>query len=156
MKYLPLGRPGSIVTLQPRNENLVGGRWVAHTEDLRRAVRDAVRVVPPRARVLAVIPDRTRDDNTDLLFPLLSQELAARGAGQFDALIAQGTHPAMSDAEKRVKIGAGLADTPLVGTIFDHHWDRPSELVTLGTLSRGEVSRSACSSAMPSLSTVIG
>ena len=113
---------------------------VLSAEDLRRAVRDAVRVVPARARVLAVIPDRTRDDNTDLLFPLLSQELAARGAGQFDALIAQGTHPAMSDAEKRVKIGAGLADMPLVGTIFDHHWDRPSELVTLGTLSRGEVS----------------
>ncbi len=112
---------------------------VLSAEDLRRAVRDAVRVVPARARVLAVIPDRTRDDNTDLLFPLLSQELAARGAGQFDALIAQGTHPAMSDVEKRVKIGAGLAEMPLVGTIFDHHWDRPSELVTLGTITRGEV-----------------
>ncbi len=108
--------------------------------DLRRAVRDALRVVPARARVLAVIPDRTRDDNTDLLFPMLSQELAARGASQFDALVAQGTHPAMSDAEKRAKIGAGLADMPLLGTVFDHHWDRPSELTTLGTLTRGEVS----------------
>jgi nickel-dependent lactate racemase len=107
--------------------------------DLRRTVRDALRVVPARARVLAVIPDRTRDDHTDLLFPLLSQELAARGASQFDALVAQGTHPAMSDAEKRAKIGAGLADMPLLGTVFDHHWDRPSELMTLGTLTRGEV-----------------
>ena len=107
--------------------------------DLRQAVRDALAVIPARARVLAVIPDRTRDDNTDLLFPMLSQELAARGASQFDALVAQGTHPAMSDAEKRAKIGAGQADLPLLGTVFDHHWDRPSELITLGTLGRGEV-----------------
>lgn len=107
--------------------------------DLRQAVRDAVRVVPPGARVLAVIPDRTRDDNTDLLFPMVSQELAARGASQFDALVAQGTHPPMTDGEKRTKIGAGLADMPLLGGVFDHHWDRPSELITLGTLSRSEV-----------------
>ena len=107
--------------------------------DLRQAVRDAVRVVPSGARVLAVIPDRTRDDNTDLLFPMVSQELAARGASQFDALVAQGTHPPMTDGEKRAKIGAGLADIPLLGAVFDHHWDRPSELMTLGTLSRSEV-----------------
>ncbi len=113
---------------------------VLSAADLRQAVRDALQVIPARARVLAVIPDRTRDDNTDLLFPMLSQELAARGASQFDALVAQGTHPAMSDAEKRQKIGAGLADMPLLGTVFDHHWDRPSELMTLGTLGRGEVS----------------
>ena len=73
---------------------------VLSAEDLRQAVRDALRVVPARARVLAVIPDRTRDDNTDLLFPMLSQELAARGASQFDALVAQGTHPPMSDADE--------------------------------------------------------
>jgi nickel-dependent lactate racemase len=108
--------------------------------DLRKAVRDALRAVPAGARVLAVIPDRTRDDNTDLLFPMLSQELASRGAGQFDALVAQGTHPAMTDAEKRAKIGAGLADMPLLGAVFDHHWDRPSELTTLGTLPGSEVS----------------
>jgi nickel-dependent lactate racemase len=108
--------------------------------DLRQIARDALRAIPAGARVLAVIPDRTRDDNTDLLFPILSQELAARGARQFDALVAQGTHPAMTAAEKRAKIGAGLADMPLIGTLFDHHWDRPSELITLGTLSAAEVS----------------
>ena len=108
--------------------------------DLRQIAHDALRAIPAGARVLAVIPDRTRDDNTDLLFPILSQELAARGARQFDALVAQGTHPAMTDAEKRAKIGAGLADMPLIGTLFDHHWDRPSELITLGTMAAGEVS----------------
>lgn len=108
--------------------------------DLRHIVRDALLAIPAGARVLAVIPDRTRDDNTDLLFPMVSQELAARRAGSLDALVAQGTHPPMSDAEKRAKIGAGPSDIPLLGTVFDHHWDRPSELTTLGTLTGAEIS----------------
>jgi nickel-dependent lactate racemase len=108
--------------------------------DMRRIVREAIRTVQPRARVLAVIPDRTRDDNTDVLFPIISQELGAIGASRFDALVAQGTHPPMTNAEKRAKIGAGQSAMPLVGDFFDHHWDRPSELITLGTLSGAEVS----------------
>jgi lactate racemase len=108
--------------------------------DMRRIVRDAIRAVPAHARVLAVIPDRTRDDNTDVLFPIISQELSAIGASRFDALVAQGTHPPMTTAEKRAKIGAGRSAMPLVGHFFDHHWDRASELITLGTLSGAEVS----------------
>ena len=113
---------------------------VLDAAELRAIARDALRVVPAGARVLAVIPDRTRDDNTDVLFPIVSQELAGRRVARFDALVAQGTHPPMSDAEKRAKIGAGLADIPLLGDVFDHHWDRASELATLGTLTAAEVS----------------
>ncbi|HEX6465325.1 MAG TPA: lactate racemase domain-containing protein [Vicinamibacterales bacterium] len=108
--------------------------------DLRDTVRHALGGVRAGARVLAVIPDKTRDDNTDLLFPMIAEELAARRAGAFDALVAQGTHPPMSDAEKRVKIGVGTAPMPLLGTVFDHHWDQPAELLTLGTLSRADIS----------------
>ena len=112
---------------------------VLSAADLRQIARDALRAMPAGARVLAVIPDKTRDDNTDLLFPILSQELAGRRAARFDALVAQGTHPPMSDAEKRAKIGAA-SEIPLLGEIFDHHWDRPSELASLGTLTGAEVS----------------
>jgi len=108
--------------------------------ELRQIARDALRIVPAGARVLAVIPDRTRDDNTDVLFPIVSQELAGRRVARFDALVAQGTHPPMTEAEKRAKIGAGLGEIPLLGEVFDHHWDRPSELTTLGTLTGAEVS----------------
>jgi nickel-dependent lactate racemase len=107
--------------------------------EMRQIVRDALAGVRPGTRVLAVIPDKTRDDNTDLLFPLLSQELAVRSAGRLDALIAQGTHPPMTEAEKRLKIGAGTADMPLFGRVFDHHWDDRSQLTTLGTLAADEV-----------------
>src|SRR5436190_5714455 len=90
-------------------------------DELRTIVVDALRDVKAGTRVLAVIPDRTRDDNTDLLFPMISQALAARGAAAFDALVAQGTHPPMTDAEKRLKIGAGTAEMPLFGEVFDQH-----------------------------------
>src|SRR4051812_18711059 len=102
--------------------------------DMRPIVGDALRAVRPGSRVLAVVSDRTRDDNTPELFPLISQALAQLGAASLDVLIAQGTHVAMNEADKRAKIGAGLASMPLLGTIFDHHWDRDAELTTLGTI----------------------
>lgn len=112
---------------------------VLPASEMRQIVRDALGGVAPGTRVLAVIPDKTRDDNTDLLFPMVSQELAARRAGRLDALVAQGTHPPMTAAEKAVKIGAGGAELPLFGDVFDHHWDDPSQLTTLGTLGAEEV-----------------
>jgi nickel-dependent lactate racemase len=105
----------------------------------REIARRALASVPRGARVLAVVADRTRDDNTDVLFPVVSQELARLGASRLDALIAQGTHPPMRDEHKREKIGAGLAEIPLLGEIFDHHWDRSSELTTIGTLAADDV-----------------
>jgi len=113
---------------------------VLTADEMRAIAGEALAGVRPGTRVLAVIPDKTRDDNTDLLFPMVSQALAARSAARLDALVAQGTHPPMTDAEKRAKIGAGLADLPLFGEVFDHHWDDPSQLTTLGTLSADEVS----------------
>ncbi len=102
--------------------------------DMQPIVQSALQSIAPGVRVLAIVSDRTRDDNTPELFPLISQMLARAGAATLDVLIAQGTHVAMTDADKRAKIGAGLAPIPLLGTIFDHHWDRDSELTTLGTI----------------------
>jgi len=88
-------------------------------------------VVQPGDRVLAIIPDKTRDDNTHLLFPIADDFLARRGVASFDALVAQGTHPPMSESQKRSKIGS--AD--FAGHIYDHRWDEPDELITIGELS---------------------
>jgi len=102
--------------------------------DMQPIVDSALESIAPAARVLAVVSDRTRDDNTPELFPLISQALERARAATLDVLVAQGTHVAMSDRDKRAKIGAGLSPIPLLGTIFDHHWDRDSELTTLGTI----------------------
>lgn len=108
------------------------------TEDgLRSIARESLADVPVGARVLAIIPDKTRDDNTHILFPVAAAALATHG-GTIDALVAQGTHPAMSSAEKLAKIGADRT-IPNLGTIFDHRWNDPDELTTIGELSADKV-----------------
>jgi len=99
-------------------------------------IEEALDVIRPGERVLAIIPDKTRDDNTHELFPIASDFLTKRGVASFDALVAQGTHPPMSAAQKLSKIG----NTDFRGSLFDHRWDDPDELITLGELS-GEMVR---------------
>jgi nickel-dependent lactate racemase len=98
-------------------------------------VRESLDVIQPGERVLAIIPDKTRDDNTHLLFPIATEFLTKRGVASFDALVAQGTHPPMSKAQKLAKIG----NTDFGGHVFDHRWDEPDELITLGELSAEKV-----------------
>ena len=103
-------------------------------------VEQALDPIHPGERVLAIVPDKTRDDNTDLLFPIAAEVLARRSVAQFDALIAQGTHPPMTRAQKLLKIGfADETDSYFSGELFDHRWDQPEELVTLGELSAEKV-----------------
>ncbi|MCM3871248.1 MAG: lactate racemase domain-containing protein [Pyrinomonadaceae bacterium] len=109
------------------------------TTDLRTIVEEALEDVRPGERVLAIIPDKTRDDNTHLLFPMAAQFLARRNVAQFDALVAQGTHGPMTHAQKFAKIGSGALDLPGLGRIFDHRWDNSNELVTLGQFSSTQV-----------------
>src|SRR4026207_602390 len=73
--------------------------------ELQAIVDQALCTVGPGARVLAIIPDKTRDDNTDVLFPFAADVLAGRNVAQFDALVAQGTHMPMTADEKRAKTG---------------------------------------------------
>src|SRR2546425_2905236 len=110
-------------------------------EELRAIVAEALDRIAAGERVLAIVPDKTRDDNTDLLFPFAAEILEQKDVGQFDALIAQGTHGPMTEFEKREKIGwAGIASGN-VGRVFDHQWDREDELVTLGELSAERISK---------------
>lgn len=111
-------------------------------DELRGIVEEALMHVAPGARVLGIIPDKTRDDNTDVLFPFAAEILSARRVEQFDALVAQGTHVPMSVDEKRSKIGFDNGgSTPGLGRIFDHQWNVPAELTTIGELSAAEVTR---------------
>ena len=103
--------------------------------DFTSMVEQALDVIQRGERVLAIIPDKTRDDNTHELFPIADKFLSERGVAKFDALVAQGTHPPMSQAQKFDKIG----NADFRGSIFDHRWDQPEELITLGELSADEV-----------------
>src|SRR5436305_12941090 len=110
-------------------------------EELRAILEQALLTIAPGARVLAIIPDKTRDDNTHTLFPFAAEILAAESVAQFDALVAQGTHMPMTDGEKRAKIGLREGDSAhALGQIYDHRWNSPEELVTIGELSAARVS----------------
>ncbi len=110
-------------------------------EDLRAVVESALEAVAYGSRVLAIIPDKTRDDNTHLLFPIAAEVLADKGVNSLDALVAQGTHSPMTEPEKLAKIGGDVLTITNLGTIYDHRWDRPEELVSIGELSSEEVSQ---------------
>jgi nickel-dependent lactate racemase len=110
-------------------------------DELFEIVREALSAVRENSRVLAIIPDKTRDDNTDLLFPAAARILAAKTVAAFDALVAQGTHSPMTAAEKLSKIGArGFSEIAPLGRVFDHEWNRPDKLVSLGELPAEKVS----------------
>ena len=99
-------------------------------------VEQALAVIEPDERVLAIIPDKTRDDSTDILFPVAAKLLKERRVKSFDALIAQGTHPPMTSEQKLSKVGLD----EFSGALFDHRWDRPEDLITLGDLNAEQVS----------------
>ncbi len=108
--------------------------------DLREILSEALSTISRGSSVLAIVADKTRDDNTDILFPLAAQILADRKIAKFDALVAQGTHTPMPDQEKRIKIGArGTTQVPGLGHIFDHDWADPDKLVTIGILNSERV-----------------
>jgi nickel-dependent lactate racemase len=125
-------------------ENFVTGKGSPESdltpEDFRPIIAEALGQIASGSRVLAIISDKTRDDNTARLFPLAAGILAERGIAKLDALVAQGTHSAMTAAEKLEKIGAReFADIPGLQNIFDHRWDASGELVTIGELSAEKV-----------------
>jgi nickel-dependent lactate racemase len=109
-------------------------------EDLRRIIRDALLPIRVGERILAIVPDKTRDDNTDLLFPFAVDYLKDKKVDRLDTLIAQGTHMPMTSGEKRSKLGIGDGITVEgVGKVFDHRWDDGAELVQIGELTELEV-----------------
>ena len=57
MKYVPPGQPGSIVTVNPRYENFIGGKWLAPTDGKYR-----VDLSPATARPIAEVADSTPAD----------------------------------------------------------------------------------------------
>jgi nickel-dependent lactate racemase len=125
------------------NQNVCGKG--AHKADLTATdfhsiLENAFANVAQNSKVLAIVSDKTRDDNTPELFPLAAEILAQKNIAKLDALVAQGTHSPMSEAEKLSKIGAEkLSDIPNLRNIFDHEWSNPENLITIGELSAERV-----------------
>ena len=95
---------------------------------------------PDGKRVLVIIPDGTRTAPIPLFFRLLYEQLGRRVA-QLDYLIALGTHPPMSDDAIDRLVGVTAAERaaryPNVH-IYNHEWNNPAALKTIGVISRAE------------------
>jgi nickel-dependent lactate racemase len=92
-------------------------------------------------RVLVIIPDSTRSAPIPLMFKVLYEPLAGQ-VKRLDYLIALGTHQSMSDAAIENLVGVSKderIETYPKSHVFNHHWDDPSQLTTIGTISEGEM-----------------
>jgi nickel-dependent lactate racemase len=91
-------------------------------------------------RVLLIVPDGTRTAPLPLLFDAVYQQL--RGAvRQIDVLFALGTHPPMNERQMCRLLGIEEDERDkLFATVelFNHEWDAPERLLSLGTLSTAE------------------
>ncbi len=92
-------------------------------------------------RVLVVIPDSTRTAPTPLMFHVLYEQIGKRVA-RLDYLIALGTHPPMQEDAIARLVGVSAQERaeryPNV-QIYNHRWDQPDALQTIGTISQSEV-----------------
>jgi nickel-dependent lactate racemase len=92
-------------------------------------------------RILAIIPDGTRTAPIPLLFHLLYEQIG-RSAARLDYLIALGTHPIMSETAIDALVGVPAAERASLYPnvrIFNHRWDMPEALETVGVLSSEEM-----------------
>src|SRR5687767_9510355 len=91
-------------------------------------------------RVLVIIPDQTRTAPLPLLFETLAGRLLPV-VKKLDVLVALGTHPALSESQLNQLLG--LTPEQRTGKyakvgLFNHAWDQPDQLTTLGTLTEAE------------------
>ena len=92
-------------------------------------------------RVLLIIPDQTRTAPLPLLFDAIQSRLGPL-VQRLDVMIALGTHPPLTEPQyhKLLGITPENRDRLLARTeIFNHAWNDPASLTTIGTLSRAEV-----------------
>jgi nickel-dependent lactate racemase len=89
------------------------------------------------ARVLVLIPDRTRSMPLPMLFPLIVEILS--DTRQLDFLVALGTHPPLGEQALCDLVGITLEqrrNTYAHVGLLNHAWDNPQALADIGILSR--------------------
>lgn len=88
-------------------------------------------------KVLVIVPDATRTAPLPLLFGALFERLRPVVL-QLDVMIALGTHPPMSEQQICKLLGISEKERNRLffqTQFYNHEWDRPDRLTTLGTLS---------------------
>ena len=93
-------------------------------------------------KLLFIIPDGTRTAPIGMMFKLLFEQLGG-GAAAFDILVALGTHPPMPDEAICERLEITMAEWRGQYSkvrFFNHEWDNPAALQSLGTIPAAEIS----------------
>ncbi|MFZ9089088.1 MAG: lactate racemase domain-containing protein [Planctomycetaceae bacterium] len=107
-------------------------------EQIREWIVNHVDVAELRGRrVLLIVPDYTRTAPLETLFPALRSLLRPEVAA-LDVMVALGTHPPMPEQQIRTMLGIADNDPCDDVGLFNHAWDDPSQLTTIGVLSEVE------------------
>ena len=88
-------------------------------------------------KVLLIVPDSTRTAPLPILFPAL-RKLLGPAAKKLDLMVALGTHPPMPVEKIRSMLGIAESDPCDDVGLYNHAWDDPNALATIGTLSEAE------------------
>lgn len=87
-------------------------------------------------KILIIVDDYTRTTPTNLILPILIEELLRAGISrkEIKLLVASGTHREMSHEEKKKKYGKDIVNNY---EILDHNWRDDKSLVKLDTTKQG-------------------
>jgi nickel-dependent lactate racemase len=109
-----------------------------NTEQIRAWIETHVPVKEFRGkRVLLIVPDATRTAPLPALFSSLRAHLGPV-ANELNVLVALGTHPPMPIENIRSMLGIASNDACEDIGLFNHEWDEPSALETIGSLTTDE------------------
>ncbi|MGC9363548.1 MAG: lactate racemase domain-containing protein [Fidelibacterota bacterium] len=92
-------------------------------------------------KVLIIIPDHTRTAPIDLFFKAIFNEIGSV-TRKLDYIIALGTHRALSDEEIYRRVGITGDERKSIYqsvTFYNHQWDNPDSLKTIGRISSDEI-----------------
>ncbi|RLS57702.1 MAG: DUF2088 domain-containing protein [Planctomycetota bacterium] len=96
-------------------------------------------------RLLLIVPDSTRTAPLPLLWDALFKHLKPHVAS-LDVLIALGTHPPMSEVQICKLLGIEDMERMRLffqTQFFNHEWDNPESLATIGVLSEEDTARAS-------------
>ncbi len=119
-------------------EDLKGELTDIQLEDM---VRETLKDFPQVKKVLLIHPDYTRVDFTDKLVPMIYQELKKKQMTRIDGLNAGGTHRKMTEQEIKVKLGLDRENNLIFDHLYNHQFDQPEQLITVGEITSTFVSK---------------
>lgn len=121
-------------------------------DQIRTTLEQGLRGKFTRQKVLVLVPDHTRSLPLPKLFRMLVEILS--DTRQLDFMVALGTHPPLSPESLNDLFGITAEERHTTYErygLFNHAWDQPNALTSLGVMEQDEFKQIASSSWHPSL-----